>query len=155
MHQEDVSEVSEVGDCHALRILWPSCRSFLFLPFSAFAIGWALLFLFHCCGDVFLLLVNAKCFRPQPWGVGTMSWIYPRDRVEPAKMGLFKLRGDKSFFFLPFSSQRIAGEVCCAKCLECISSPLLPPSKQKEYFILWKMLIGEYKSKPTVQHCWA
>lgn len=102
MHQEDVSEVSEVGDYHALRILWPSCRSFLFLPFSAFAIGWALLFLFHCCGDVFLLLVNAKCFRPQPWGVGTMSWIYPRDRVEPAKMGLFKLRGDKSFFFPSF-----------------------------------------------------
>lgn len=36
------------------------------------------------------------------------------------------------FFPLPFCSQRIAGEVCCAKWLECVFSPLPPPSKQKE-----------------------
>lgn len=36
------------------------------------------------------------------------------------------------FFLLPFCSQRIAGEVCCAKWLECVFSPLPPPSKQKE-----------------------
>lgn len=36
------------------------------------------------------------------------------------------------FFPLRFCSQRIAGEVCCAKWLECVFSPLPPPLKQKE-----------------------
>lgn len=44
-----------------------------------------------------------------------------------------------SLFFLPFCSQRIAGEVCCAKGLECGFSPLLPPSKQKERTLCCEM----------------
>lgn len=83
----------------------------------------------------------------QPWRVGAMAQIYPWDRVEPAKMGYFKLCGDKPFFPPFLFPEDSWGSLLCQRLGMWFFSSSSPFKTERENFMLWNVLIGEHKSK--------
>jgi len=114
-------------------MLRPFCSSFHFPPFSIPASAGTLPFLLPLPWSCFASPDECQvpwAFSPNGWGLRLGST--PETEWSQQRWVILNCVVTILFPPLPFCSQRIAGEVCCAKCLECGLSPLAPPSKQKE-----------------------